>query len=144
MKAEEGLIIVETDYDVTADKIWEAITQIDQMKKWYFENIPNFEAKIGFKTQFVVQSEAKIFTHQWEVIETIPNQKIKYTWSYIEYPGDATVTFDLVENKSGTKLTLTCEVLEDFPEDISEFKRESCIEGWNYFLGQRLKDYLSV
>jgi hypothetical protein len=37
---------------------------------------------------------------------------------------------------------LTVEVLEDFPDDIPEFRRESCIGGWNYFINHRLKEYL--
>jgi len=38
---------------------------------------------------------------------------------------------------------LTCEVVEDFDDNIEEFKRESGIEGWNYFIKNRLKEFLS-
>jgi hypothetical protein len=41
-----------------------------------------------------------------------------------------------------TKLRLTAQVLEDFPEDIPEFKRESGVEGWTYFIKKSLKEFL--
>jgi hypothetical protein len=41
-----------------------------------------------------------------------------------------------------TKLTLTARVVEDFDDSIPEFKRESCVAGWNYFIKERLSDYL--
>ena len=33
-------------------------------------------------------------------------------------------------------------VLEDFPDNIPEFETESCRMGWQYFLGQQLKEFL--
>jgi len=39
-------------------------------------------------------------------------------------------------------LTLTTQITEDFDDSIPEFKRESCIGGWNYFLKERLFNYL--
>ena len=41
-----------------------------------------------------------------------------------------------------TKLRLTHHVQESFPEDIPEFKRESGIEGWTFFIKKRLKEFL--
>jgi hypothetical protein len=37
---------------------------------------------------------------------------------------------------------LTNIITEDYPSDVPEFKRESCIGGWNYFLGEMLKGFL--
>ena len=33
-------------------------------------------------------------------------------------------------------------IIEDFPEDIPEFSRESCNKGWEYFIQNRLKVFL--
>jgi hypothetical protein len=52
------------------------------------------------------------------------------------------VTFELFKEGDGTRLRLTHIVLKDFPDDIPEFKRESGLAGWRYFLGERLKAYL--
>lgn len=143
MKAIDPPIVIEQSYVSEIGKVWNALTQVDQMVAWFFDNIPAFEAVKGFQTQFAVQVEDRTFTHCWEVTEVVPGKSITYTWRYQEYPGDATVTFDLKEegeNKTHLKLSLV--VLKDFPEAIPEFARDSCIGGWQYFLGENLKAYL--
>jgi hypothetical protein len=47
----------------------------------------------------------------------------------------------LFEDKSHVKLKLSVRIVEDFPDDIPEFKRESGLEGWTYFIRKRLKEY---
>ncbi|WP_299190329.1 SRPBCC domain-containing protein [uncultured Aquimarina sp.] len=143
MKVTDDPIIIEEYYNASEEKVWRAITGVKEMKFWFFEAIKSFKAEVGFKTQFLVQVEDRNYTHCWEVTEVIPIKKITYTWSYIEYPGDAFVTFELFKTDHQTRLKLSLTVTEDFPSDIPEFTRESCIAGWNYFLGQRLKEYLA-
>lgn len=142
MKKFEPPIIVETSYSVPIQKVWTAITVPNQMRQWFFSEMEEFQADEGFETSFVVQTSDRTFTHLWKVTEVIPNQKISYNWKYEEYSGDGYVVFELFEKPEGTVLRLTNIVTEDYPEDIPEFKRESCIGGWEYFLGQRLKAFL--
>jgi uncharacterized protein YndB with AHSA1/START domain len=143
MKKDDEPVIVEGTFNVPANKVWKAITEHSQMVKWYFDNIPAFAPVVGFEIQFKVENEGRIFPHVWEVTEAVPNQKITYSWRYDGYPGDSYVTFDLSEADDQTKLKLTVTVLEDFPDDIPEFKRENCVGGWEYFINNRLKEYLS-
>jgi len=89
-----------------------------------------------------VQKEGRIFTHLWTLSEVILLKKITYNWKYKEYPGDSFVTFALIEDKNHVTLKLSTKVIENFPEDIPEFKRESCKGGWNYFIKERLKQFL--
>jgi len=112
------------------------------MKKWYFENIPEFKAEVGFETQFNVLSEERSFLHIWKVTEVIPNKKIVYNWTYEEYDGSADMVFELFDEKGSIKLQIRVIVLEDFPDDIPEFTRESCTGGWEYFIKGRLKEYI--
>jgi len=98
--------------------------------------------EVGHRSRFAVPVEDRTFTHLWEVTEAIPNQKLSYKWRYEEYPGDSFVTFELEEKEGGVNLRLSLNVTESFPDNIPEFKRESCINGWDYFLGQNLKKYL--
>jgi uncharacterized protein YndB with AHSA1/START domain len=72
----------------------------------------------------------------------VPQQKISYYWQFEGYPGLGLVTFELTGQSDTTTLKLTNAVLEDFPDDIPEFRRESCVGGWEYFIGQSLKEYL--
>ena len=144
MKTSDPPIQVKHHFEQPVAKVWKAITELDQMTVWFFDNIPDFEAKVGFKTRFVVTSEDRTFIHLWDIVEVIPLKKIRYRWRYEDYQGDSFVTFELSEVKNQTILTLTTTIVEDFPEDIPEFKRESCQAGWNYFIKESLKNYLDV
>ncbi len=142
MKKADKPIIVEQTFDVSPGELWHAITELKQMTQWFFENIEAFEPKVGFGTRFVVENEGRVFPHLWEIIEVVPLKKITYNWRYEGYTGDSFVTFELSDQGKNTKLKLTHAVTEDFPPNIPEFTRESCVAGWNYFIKQRLKDYL--
>lgn len=142
MKKTDPPIVVKQIFYSPIEIVWEAITELEKMHQWYFENIPSFKPEVGFKTQFNIQSGERNFLHKWLVLEVIPNKLIKYNWKYEAYPGDSNVTFELFDENDYTKLILTVDILEDFPEDIPEFKRESCIGGWEYFIKDRLKNYL--
>lgn len=144
MKKDDEPIVVEQTFDASIDAVWKAITEIDRMRQWYFENIPSFKPEVGFETQFNVQSQDRNFPHMWKVTEVVPGKMITYNWKYDNYPGDSFVTFELFEQDNLTKLRLTVTILEDFPEDIPEFRRESCIGGWTYFIKERLKEFLEV
>ncbi len=144
MRSTDEPIIVEQIFTTSIQNVWNAITRLDQMKHWYFENIDSFLPEVGFETQFVVQVENRKFTHLWKVTEVIPNKMIRYNWKYEEYPGDSIVTFELIEEKGQVKLRLIHAVLESFREDIPEFSRESGIQGWNYFIRENLKAYLEA
>jgi uncharacterized protein YndB with AHSA1/START domain len=142
MKTTDPPIIVESTLAGTLQQAWEAITVHDKMIEWYFQNIPDFQARVGFHTEFPVQSGARTFTHIWDVTEVIPQQKISYHWTYTEYPGESKVSFELLPEGDAIKLRLTNIVLRDFPQDVPEFKRESCIAGWRYFIQQQLTEYI--
>ncbi len=144
MEDSEKPIIVEQIFNTSIQNVWGAITELDQMKQWFFENIESFKPEVGFETQFNVQSQNRNFLHLWKLTEVVPMKKISYDWKYEGYPGDSFVLFELIEQHDGTKLRLTHQITASFPQDIPEFKRESGIEGWNYFIGQRLKYYLET
>jgi len=142
MKVSEEPIVVEQSFQNNIEEVWSAITELEQMREWFFDNIEAFEPKIGFKTSFAVQSGERTFTHLWEITEAVPRQKITYRWRYKEYPGDSFVKFELNEKAGATLLRVSTEVIADFPDDIPEFKRESGVQGWDYFIGKQLKAYL--
>lgn len=142
MKVGDEIIVVEETFNSSADSVWAALTEIEQMRLWYFDNIPEFKPEVGFETTFNVRSDSRDFQHKWKVTEVIPYNKIKYEWTFDGYSGRSTTIFELIRQGDSTKLKLTVEVLEDFPDEIPEFKRESCIGGWNYFINNRFKEYL--
>jgi len=112
------------------------------MKQWFFENIEAFEPKAGFETNFIVENEGRIFPHIWRITAVEPLRKIIYNWKYEGYEGNSFVTFELSEYNKGSQLKLSHQITESFPQDIPEFRIESCKEGWEWFINKRLKDYL--
>lgn len=138
----EDNITIEHSFDNSLDEVWKAITDLNQMKLWFFEQIEDFVPTIGFETQFEVHIEERTFTHLWKIIEVIPLNKIVYNWKYEEYSGDSNVTFELIKSGNQTKLILTHKVTDTFPSNIPEFELKSGIDGWNYFIKDRLYNYL--
>jgi uncharacterized protein YndB with AHSA1/START domain len=142
MKITDEPIIVEQVFDTSIENVWKAITVLDKMKQWFFNNIPSFDPVVGFETRFIIQVEDRVFPHVWKLTEVIPMKKITYNWRYEGYLGCAIVIFELFENGNQIKLRLTSTTIESFPDNIPEFKRESGVEGWNYFIKKSLKQYL--
>lgn len=142
MKISEPPVVVEQDFNCTIDRLWSALTDPQEMVQWFFENIPDFRPLVGFHTEFAVHVGEKTFTHQWTVVEAIPKAKISYRWKYQEYPGDSFVHFTIKQLETGCSVTLETQVIEDFSDEVEEFRRASCVQGWQYFLQQRLKNYL--
>lgn len=134
-------IIVEMETPASPASAWSALTEHEQMIRWFFEDIPSFTSQKGFTTSFPVSSAERTFTHQWEITDVTPAKSIVYSWQYAEYPGTGEVTFEVDEIDGGSLVRVTNLGLETFPEDIPEFARESCEEGWKYFMG-RLQIYL--
>jgi uncharacterized protein YndB with AHSA1/START domain len=142
MKHSNPPIVVAQEYAVPVERLWRAITDRDEMVRWFFDNIPSFEARVGFETAFDVTSGERVFPHRWRVTRVEAPTFIAYEWSYAGYPGLAVVEWEVEATGDGIRLALTNRVVEDFQQDVPEFRRESCVGGWEYFLKGRLRGYL--
>lgn len=142
MKTSDPIIVKQT-LNAPVKEVWEALTVLDKMRQWYFDNIPDFKAEAGFKTQFEVQSDTRSFQHKWEVLDVQPEKSIKYSWQFEGIEGLGYVTFAIQPQAEGTLLTLTNTGLESFPDNIPEFTPESCRAGWEYFIQGNLKEYFT-
>ncbi len=142
MRKTDQPIIVEQSFNATKEQLWGALTDLKQMHKWYFPNIPAFKPIVGFETSFPISHEGRNFTHLWKVTEVIPNKKISYNWKHQEWPGDGYVTFEILAKDNHRIVRLFNKVTEDFPQDIPEFTRESGVGGWNYLIKESLKKYM--
>ena len=114
------------------------------MIKWFFEDIPDFIAAPGFKTHFDVLSGGRFFKHLWTLTKVERHKMIVYDWRYADYPGKMVVIFELEDLGMATKLILTAEGIESLPDKIPEFSRGNCLQGWEYFIKERLKNYLNL
>ena len=74
-------LIIEHIFAASAEKVWKAITDKNQMKQWYF-NITEFKPEVGFEFQFYGGSEDKQWLHLCQITEVVPDKKITSTWRY--------------------------------------------------------------
>jgi len=136
-------IVIQRNFNAPVTKVWQAITDQEQMKLWYFDNIPEFKAEPGFITQFNVHHNGRDYLHIWKVTEAEPLKKISYEWKYGGYPGNSFVTFELTPEGDTTTLTLTHEGLETFLPDINPgVERKNFVEGWTAIIGMSLKKFV--
>jgi len=130
-------------YKVAPAQLWKAITDHGVMIQWYFDNIPDFKAEVGFHTKFDVQAPSQVFVHNWKVTEVDEDSKIAYEWTFDNIVGRGSTTWEVSPHEEGSQLKLTDRIHEGYPQDVPEFKRESAVGGWNYFLDERLGPFLS-
>lgn len=136
-------ITTEQLFSCSTTRLWRAITNVKEMRQWFFDNIPDFKAEVGFETHFLVDAGERQFIHVWKILDVKKEKLIKYHWSYKGYEGAGIVTFLIESKNKQTLLKLTNEGLESFRPKVPEFTRENCLQGWQYFINNRLKNYLA-
>lgn len=134
-------IIIEKLFDASKATIWEALTNKDVMKKWYFD-LEDFKPQVGFEFRFPGGPDGKSYTHICNVISVIQEKELAYTWRYEGYPGISTVSFNLLTEGEKTRFRLTHEGLESFPADNPDLARSNFVMGWDHIINQSLTKFL--
>ena len=132
-------LIKEFRYDVPVQDVWQALTEKDKMKIWYFPQLQEFEPKVGFEFQF--NDDNSQYQKKWIVTKVVEGKTFAHNWSYKGFKGNSEVIFDLRPEGESTRLKVTQTNLDSFPSD-SHFARERFEWGWNDLLGQNLKHLL--
>lgn len=132
--------IIERTYSAPVSLVWKAITNKEEMKKWYFD-FSEFKPEVGFEFQFMGGTEEKSYLHLCKITEVVENKKLTYSWRYDGYEGNSFVTFELFEEGNSTRLKLTHAGLETFPA-IKDFAKENFEAGWTEIIGRSLKDHV--
>jgi uncharacterized protein YndB with AHSA1/START domain len=134
-------IIIERTYEAPVSKVWKALTDVQQMKKWYFD-VPDFKPIVGTEFRFTGGTEEHQYLHICIVKEVIPEKLISYSWRYDGYEGDSLVTFELFQEGQRTKVKLTHSGLETFPQSNPDLASKNFLAGWTDILGTSLKNFL--
>lgn len=134
-------IIIEQTFDVSADIIWQAITNKEQMKLWYFD-IADFKPEPGFQFSFEGNDGETVFVHLCTIEEVVTNKKLSHTWCYKGYEGQSKVSFELFEEGKQTRLRLTHEGLETFSQSNPSFARKNFEAGWKHIIQTSLPDFI--
>lgn len=100
-------IAVETVVNAPINKVWEALTNKDKMKEWYFD-LKEFEPRKDFEFRFTGGTDEHQYLHICKIIEAIPNKRLTHTWTYENVPVETRVKWELSElDAHHTKVELT-------------------------------------
>jgi uncharacterized protein YndB with AHSA1/START domain len=131
--------VMEQLYDSPVDTVWDALTDPDKMRVWYFPQLKNFEPVVGFNFEFV--DDGSPYQKEWQVTQLVEGRRLAHSWVYKGYAGRSEVIFDLSAEDGKTRLRLTHTGLASFPDD-PHFARERFEGGWQRILGVNLKQQL--
>lgn len=135
-------LIVEEVVEATPEQVWQAITEKDKMKQWYFD-LSAFRPEVGFEFSFAGQgSKGDKYIHHCRITEVVPQKKMQYTWAYENLPGSSLVTFELFPEGNKTRVRVTHEGLETFPDGNPDFGVASFTQGWTELIKKLLPKFL--
>lgn len=135
-------LVFEKTYDAPVETVWKAITDKEQMKKWYFD-MPAFKPEPGTAFEFTAGAkDGKKYRHLCRVVDVIPEKKISYTWRYDGYEGNSLVVFELTPLGGKTMLRLTHSGLDSFPSSNPDLAKTNFNQGWTSILNASLKNFL--
>jgi uncharacterized protein YndB with AHSA1/START domain len=139
---EQNTISIEETLNAPVEKVWQAITDIDQLKIWYFE-FPDFKPEVGFEFQFYGHGQGgEKFLHLCKIIEVEFQKKLQYSWRYDGFEGISFLTFELIPHDEKTILNFSHVGLATFPRNNPDFSIESFNQGWTQLLKSSLKNFV--
>jgi uncharacterized protein YndB with AHSA1/START domain len=131
--------VMEKVYDASTAEVWQALTDENRMRQWYFPQLIKFEPLVGF--EFVFTNDGSTYQKEGRVTKVTDGQLLAHSWDYKGYPGSSEVTFELFGEGDKTRLRLMHSGLASFPHD-PHFARHRFEDGWKQIIGNNLKNNL--
>lgn len=136
-------LVVERTFDAPPELVWQAITDPNMMKEWYFD-LTDFRPEVGCGFEFLAgPPDKEKYRHICRVTEVVAGRKITYSWRYAGYSGMSHVSFELFAEGNRTRLKLTHEGLETLAAGNPDFAVGNFREGWNHIIGVALPEFLA-
>ena len=134
---------LERIFDTSVSTLWNALTEKELMKQWHLD-LEEFKPEVGFTFEFTSgPSPERQYVHLCEILEVIPEMKLKHSWLYKGYEGSSFLTFELFPEGAKTKLKLTHEGLDTFPNSNPDFDSKNFAIGWTEIIDKRLTEFLA-
>lgn len=138
---EPKAVVIERVLNAPVATVWKAISDVKEMRKWYFE-LEEFKPEVGFKFTFTCTDDSVDYKHLCEVTESVKEKRLVHTWTYDGYPGNSLVTWELEKQGDKTLLKLTHSGIESFAANGANFSSQSMTQGWTDF-ANALEAYLA-
>lgn len=138
-------IVLEKTYNAPISLVWQAITEEQHMRNWYFDFKGQFQLEIGHTFDWYAGDlKDKQWLHRGEMLEIVPNKKLVHTWAYPGYAGKAIAYWELSEvDAATTKLNFRFEFAEPFDVNEPALVRDNFVNGWNELILNSLEQYLN-
>ncbi|WP_077618358.1 SRPBCC family protein [Bacillus sinesaloumensis] len=143
-------LIMKRSFNVPVEKVFEAWTNSELMKKWFFtmehtNKVTKNDPRVGGSWEVVDHREGKDYRAIGEYIEMESPHKIVFTFQMPQFSDlHDILTVELNSAEDGTEMTFTQEITviheedwtaEDIEKAHEDWKRET-EQGWHYmFLG---------
>lgn len=135
---------LERVFNAPAQKIWQALTDNEQTKLWYFDFHGSFKPVAGQVFEWNGgEPGGKQWLHRGKVLEVTENRLLVHSWEFPGYSGEARLTWELEKvDENNTRLKLLFEFITPFDGKEEALRRKNFAEGWNYFFNQGLAEFL--
>jgi uncharacterized protein YndB with AHSA1/START domain len=126
------------------EKVWNAITQPEEMKTWYF-HVKDFALLEGNVFTFYEQPEGGTFLHRCEILKVNAPNVFEHTWEHPTHSkGKSVLRWELTPiDEQTTQLDLTHSGLENFADGGPDFAPENYEFGWQGIIKIALRNYLN-
>lgn len=124
-----NLITYKTTINASVEKVWEALTNAEIIKQYFFGSSQETDWKIGSSILWTGDYEGTKYIDKGKVLEFIPNNKLSYSylssWSGLEDKPEnyLLVTYEVKSIEAGTELTIT-------QSNYDEEKAKHSVENW--------------
>jgi uncharacterized protein YndB with AHSA1/START domain len=139
MATNDLLVRVHETINAPVDKVWDALTNPEMVKQYFFGTNQQSDWKKGSDITWTGEWDGKTYQDKGKIIDVIPNKKLQYTYlSSMSGKEDkpenyATVSIELSGDNNHTELKL-----EQSGSD-SEQGRDHSAENWKMILGEMKK-----
>lgn len=136
---------MERIFKLPARNVWDALTDNEQMKKWYFDFKGNFKTEVGHVFEWEAgPPNGKKWLHRGKILEVETGKKLVHSWEFPGYEGEAKLTWELEETpEKETKLNLRFDFIKPFDPKVETLRRKNFAEGWKQFMNFELEEFLS-
>ena len=135
-------VVIKQKVNAPAAKVWNAITDPAVMKEWFYD-IADFSTDLHTEFSFYDKDAEIKKQHHGEILEVIPEEKLKYSWSYPEITKDKTIVkWNLQDEGDQTLVILTHKGLENFEHLGDEFSKDAFDIFWTKMVSIDFKNFI--
>ena len=70
-------LVIDRVFDAPVDRLWQALTETESIKEWYFAQVQQFEPIVGFVFGF--RDDSSSYQKEWKITQVVEGQKLAHT-----------------------------------------------------------------